>query len=204
MSTESDVAYHSPNQHKYSCQVGIYRWHIEAFLGKLSDLLMQSQPRSVLDAGCGEGFVAHYLASRHPEAQFTGVDLSPEAIDYAQQHFGEAATYRTGSIYKLPFSDNSFDTVLCSEVLEHLDEPDMAVAELRRVARRFVLITVPLEPYFDWLNRTARALGISPDPGHVNFWTKTSFQQFLHSHFDEVTFDWKHIYQLALADVGSK
>ncbi len=155
----------------------------------------------MLDAGCGEGFVTRYLAQQNPALRLTGVDLSREAIAYAQEHFGELARFRTGSLYKLPFSDNSFDTVLCSEVLEHLDDTRRAVNELKRVARRYVLITVPREPYFKWLNDMGRRLGVSPDPGHVNFWTKKTFQDFIKSHFNAPVFATKHVYQMALAEV---
>lgn len=200
MSDTPEVA-PSPNLHKYNCGNPLYQWHLRAFHDSIYQLLATTGARRVLDAGCGEGFVTNYLAERDPALQLTGVDLSEEAIAYARAHFGEHATYRTGSIYKIPFSDNSFDAVVCSEVLEHLDEPDRALAELKRVARKHVLITVPREPIFDRLNRLGRRLGLSPDPGHVNFWTKRSFQAYLNGHFETVRFAWKHIYQLALAEV---
>ena len=193
--------YPSSNHQKYTHSNRFYQWHLQTFLRCVYAMLDQSNPRLVLDAGCGEGFVADYLARRNPDLHITGVDLSPEAIAYAQEHFGNRAKFRTGSIYKLPFSDNSFDTVVCSEVLEHLDDTDQAIRQLKRVARNNVIITVPREPYFKWLNDLGRSLGISPDPGHVNFWTKTSFQHFINSHFESAVFEWKHTYQLALCEV---
>ena len=202
MVSSSTEAYSSANSQKYTHQNRLYQWHIQAFLQRVYQLLAQTEARSVLDAGCGEGFVTRYLAQQNPALRLTGMDLSKEAIAYAQDHFGHLAHFRTGSLYKLPFSDNSFDLVVCSEVLEHLDDTDRAVSELKRVARRHVLITVPREPYFKWLNDFSRALGISPDPGHVNFWTKTTFQEFIRSHFNAPSFAWKHvIYQMALAEV---
>lgn len=198
--TTSDT-YTSTNHHKYTVDNWFYQKHLNAFLERLDAMVMETEPTTLLDAGCGEGFVVNYLAQRHPEVRMTGVDLSEGAVKYAQEHFGEHATYRTGSLYKLPFSDNSFDTVLCSEVLEHLDEPNKAVAELKRVARNYVVITVPREPYFQWLNNVGQWLGLSPDPEHVNFWTPKTFQQFIRGHFAEATFDWKQLYQLAAARV---
>ena len=191
----------SPNLHKYSCGNPLYQWHLRAFHEAIYQQLETTGARRVLDAGCGEGFVTHYLATRDASLELTGLDLSEDAIEYARQQFGEAATFRTGSLYKLPFSDNSFDAVVCSEVLEHLDDPGRAIAQMKRVARRHVLITVPREPIFDRLNRLGRLFGLSPDPGHVNFWTKESFQDFIREHFGEAQFAWKHVYQLALAEV---
>jgi ubiquinone/menaquinone biosynthesis C-methylase UbiE len=170
-------------------------------MDRVADLVESTQPTSLLDAGCGEGFAVDRLAQRLPDVKITGVDLSPEAIAYAQAHFGERARFRTGSVYKLPFSDRAFDTVLCSEVLEHVDDPSTAIRELKRVARNYVIITVPLEPYFQWLNVLGQKLGLSLDPGHVNFWTKKAFMKFMRYHFEEPEFAWKHIYQFMKARV---
>lgn len=197
----SPATHASPNLHKYSSGNRFYDWHLRAFMQRIHALIQQGAPETVLDAGCGEGFAIDFLKKEDPSIQYTGVDLSEEAISYAQAHFSDQARFRNGSIYKLPFSDNSFDLVLCSEVLEHLDDPNRAVDELRRVARSHIVITVPREPYFKWLNDIGRALGVSPDPGHVNFWTKRSFQDFVEMHFGEATFEWKHIFQLALVDL---
>ena len=198
----SEAAPHvSANLHKYSVDSRFYQWHLEAFQQCLYEMVARTQPGTVLDAGCGEGFGVDALARQEPAWRITGVDLSEEAIAYAQEHFGERGQFRTGSIYKLPFSDDSFDTVVCSEVLEHLEDPVAAVQELKRVARAYVVITVPREPYFQWLNNVGQWLGISPDPEHVNFWTRRGFQHFVGQHFDQPSFAWKHIYQLAVASV---
>ncbi|MFQ5570696.1 MAG: class I SAM-dependent methyltransferase [Rhodothermales bacterium] len=200
MTTLHDT-YQSANHEKFTHPNRLYQWHLHAFLRCVYDMLQQTNPRLVLDAGCGEGFVTSYLARQDPAVRVTGIDVSPEAIAYAQEHFGELAHFRTGNLYKLPFSDHSFDTVVCSEVLEHLDDTERAVSELKRVARKYVIVTVPREPYFKWLNDFGRRLGVSPDPGHVNFWTKKGFQEFISAYFDAPVFAWKHVYQLALCNV---
>ncbi len=199
--TVTDATWVSTNHNKHTTRNWLYRKHLESFLEQLYVMLEATEPTSVLDAGCGEGFVVDYVAQRNPELRLAGVDLSDTAIEYARAHFGEKARFRTGSVYKLPFSDNSFDTVICSEVLEHLDDPGRAVQELKRVARRYVLITVPHEPYFQWLNTLGRWLHINPDAEHVNFWTSKTFQQFIRVHFDDPSFAWKQLYQLSVAKV---
>lgn len=197
----NDPEYFSTNHRKYTSGSRLYDWHLHAFKETLYGLVAQSGGKAVLDAGCGEGFVVDYLAGKDPSLRLTGVDLSSEAVAYATEHFGDKARFRTGSVYKLPFSDRSFDLVICSEVLEHLDDPAGALKELRRVSRNAILITVPLEPYFQWLNNVGQWLGLSVDPEHVNFWTKKTFQSFVRAHFDDPVFAWKHIYQLALVKV---
>lgn len=197
----ADPDYQSANHHKYTIENRFYQWHLQSFLHLLYDMLEEAGPRSVLDAGCGEGFVVDFVARQDPSLELTGVDLSEGAIRYARERFGNQGHFREGSIYDLPFDEDAFDAVVCSEVLEHLDEPGRAVAELRRVARSHVLMTVPREPFFKWLNDIGRWLGISPDPGHVNFWTTSTFRDFVGAHFDEAGFDTRHVYQLALARV---
>lgn len=199
--TAAGTTWVSTNHNKHTTQNWLYRKHVESFLDQLYAMLAATEPKSVLDAGCGEGFGVDFLAARNPELRLVGVDLSEEAVAYANEHFGDRGRFRTGSLYKLPFSDNSFDTVLCSEVLEHLDEPDRAVKELKRVARNYVVITVPHEPYFQALNTLGRWLRVNPDAGHVNFWTSKTFQEFIRRHFDAPTFAWKQLYQLAAAKV---
>lgn len=194
--------YVSNNHHKHTTTNWLYRKHLEIFYDELLEAIGRTECESLLDAGCGEGFVLSAVADRFPEMKLSGVDVKEEAIEYAKKHFGERARFRPGSIYKLPFSDKSFDTVLCSEVLEHLDDPNRAVGELKRVARNYVVISVPHEPYFQWLNNLGRLLHLAADPGHVNFWTSKTFQAFINAHFDDAVFSWKQLYQIAVAPVG--
>lgn len=194
-------SYESTNHNKHTATNWFYRKHLESFYEELGEVVGSVGCSTLLDAGCGEGFVIDRLARRHPDLKITGVDISEEAIEYAKEHFGDKGRFRSGSVYKLPFSDKSFDAVLCSEVLEHVDDPNRAVAELKRVARDSVIITVPHEPYFQWLNDVGRFLRLGPELGHVNFWTSKTFPDFIRAHFDDPKFTWKQLYQIAVAKV---
>lgn len=81
----------------------------------------------------------------------------------------------------LPFRDGSFDTILSTEVLEHIPQPEHALSEFRRVANECVL-SVPYEPFY----RFFRALGgrFRDTPGHINHWTRYSFRRFVGTHFN--------------------
>ncbi len=196
--------YNRANRQKHLRKDPISRWHVRSMMEVIYRLVESTNPKTVLDAGCGEGFVSQYLATRNGSMSITGVDVQPQAIEFAKKTFGETVTYRLGSLYSLPFSDNSFDTVVCSQVLEHVDDVETAMAELKRVARRFVVITVPREPYFKFANDIARAIRFSEDPGHVNFWTSSDFQIFMRVHFRQPRFVRKHvIYQFSVASVDS-
>jgi SAM-dependent methyltransferase len=81
----------------------------------------------------------------------------------------------------LPFPDDAFDVVGCFEVLEHLphDLPRQALAELARVARRGVVLSVPHEPWFSLANAArGKNLDVRPrgsDPDHRQFWSRRAF-----------------------------
>ncbi len=99
----------------------------------------------VLDAGCGTG---HNLLEFGMLGSATGVDSSPEAIEFCRRRGIEAV--REAPIEALPFEDGSFDLILATDVLEHLRDDRAALRELRRVAAPGgrLLTTVPA---YRWL-----------------------------------------------------
>ena len=74
----------------------------------------------------------------------------------------------------LSFADGEFDLVAATEVLEHVADPQAAVAEMARVARRWLLVSVPHEPLWRALNvaRGAYLRELGNTPGHLNHWTR--------------------------------
>ena len=96
---------------------------------------------ALLDAGCGDGEMSEDLAAA-TGARVVGVDLSTRRAKFATSRKNRAA-YTVGSIYELPFADDSFELVVCADLLEHLDDPARAFAELTRVSSDAVIVTVP-------------------------------------------------------------
>jgi 2-polyprenyl-6-hydroxyphenyl methylase / 3-demethylubiquinone-9 3-methyltransferase len=115
-------------------------------------IVPQWQGLRVLDVGCGGGFTCEFLA--HQQAQVWGIDQSAHCIKAAQAHAeaGELSIdYRCGVAEALPFETATFDVVVCVDVLEHVADPQRAVAEISRVLRPGGLFC------FDTINRTARS-----------------------------------------------
>ncbi len=92
--------------------------------------------RSVLDVGCGNGAIANVLAE---EYSVVGLDASRTALTHLRTPTIEA------SATAMPVESDSFDLALCSEMLEHLNEDDFrkTIKEIKRVATRYILISVP-------------------------------------------------------------
>jgi SAM-dependent methyltransferase len=107
----------------------------------LLDALAGLQFQSALDVGCAEGYFMQIVRERFG-AEVWGVDLSPVAL--AKAHDKHGLTVAAADATRLPFADGSFDLVYSTEVIEHVLDPDLMVAELRRVARRAVLVTTPV------------------------------------------------------------
>lgn len=94
---------------------------------------------AVLDVGCGVGEVCVDLAHRvGPDGRVAGVDLSEVMIQTARERCapsGQEIDFRVASVYRLPFSDGTFDAVRAERLFQHLDDPEAALAEMVRVTR---------------------------------------------------------------------
>jgi ubiquinone/menaquinone biosynthesis C-methylase UbiE len=100
----------------------------------------------VLEAGCGIGAQTVILAERSPGAEITSLDLSRPSLDRARDRVMAMGAGNVGfiqaDIHALPFADGTFDQVFVCFVLEHLPDPALALASLRRVLRPGGTITV--------------------------------------------------------------
>lgn len=96
---------------------------------------------SVCDVGCGTGALLKHVQAAQPGlSRVTGVDF---VIDDAASLPG--VEYVAARIEDLPFADGEFDTVICTHVIEHVLDYRKAISELRRIARRRLIIVVPRE-----------------------------------------------------------
>lgn len=154
------------------------------FLRSISDLIEISGQLKILDCGCGEGIVANYLLAENPKRSIYGLDLNKKSIAIAKKE-NPRASFKVGSVYKIPFRSNSFPLLLCTEVLEHLDSPHKALAELKRVSSRYVIISVPSEPFFRLSNlvRLKYLSRFGNTPGHIHNWTPFSFKKLIKRFF---------------------
>jgi SAM-dependent methyltransferase len=135
--------------------------------------------KEVLDAGCGVGYGLALLAERDP-ARLVGVDVAAEALERAG---GAPAELVQADLRELPLESDSFDVVVCFEVIEHVEGHERVLDELRRVLRPggTLLISSP--------NRDVYAPG---NPHHVHEFLPDELREVLAMRFDHVALYGQH------------
>ena len=102
-------------------------WHLH----KNRAISSRVMGKNVLDVGCGSGVMVEFL----PHKDVVGADVGEKFIRFAQRKYGCRASFVKCDARKLPFREGVFDTVIMSEVLEHLKEPQKAIMEAYRVLK---------------------------------------------------------------------
>ena len=144
--------------------------------------------RCVLDAGCGVGYGSAEFTSE-PPARYLAVDRSVAAIRVARrQYAAPGRRFMVGDVTALPFDDRQFDVVLSFEVVEHLDQVDRYLAELRRVLRPggTCVVSTPNKRWF------SDGLPAPRNPYHVREYYPAEFARLLGVHFPDVTLMGQH------------
>jgi ubiquinone/menaquinone biosynthesis C-methylase UbiE len=173
---------------KYGSTNPVVRRLMAGFERTLDELFAQAEPSSVLDVGCGEGVLTEQWADRIAPGRIVGIDLEDPKL--ATEWTGRQRpnlTFVPMEVERLQFGDSEFDLVAATEVLEHVAQPERALAEMARVARGHLLVSVPHEPLWRVLNmaRGAYLPQLGNTPGHLNHWTRRSFVRLL-SRYGEV------------------
>jgi ubiquinone/menaquinone biosynthesis C-methylase UbiE len=103
----------------------------------LSHLPRKDGTRSMLEVGAGNGYFSHTF---NEAFELTSLDFSKNMLDMNPLPWDQKVV---GDAEHLPFDDNSFDIVFCGNLLHHLEDPVIAVREMKRVAREHVILIEP-------------------------------------------------------------
>jgi len=156
----------------------------------------------VLDIGCGEG--RHSLGLYvDREVNAIGIDLSTEDLKIAKSRIKDftvtdtnksSCAFGVGDIQSLPFKDNAYDAVICSEVLEHLESLDNAVSEIVRVLKPGGVLAVSVPRFIPELICWKLSSEYSKTPGgHVRIFRQKNLKQLiLKDSVSYTSFHWAH------------
>jgi SAM-dependent methyltransferase/phosphoglycolate phosphatase-like HAD superfamily hydrolase len=161
-----------------------YRARFKAVLG-----VLDPQPgEAILDVGCGSGAYTRELVRLG--AKVTATEIAPTPLARAKRNLGDLAEqvdFRLDDAQALDLPDSAFDKVLLTEVIEHVPEPERAIAEAARVLRPGGVLVVSTPSRFSPMNlaydvkRRVRRYGFNE---HLHELTPESFRQLVGEQFE--------------------
>ena len=174
------------NKQKHESKNPAQRALLHRFKQSAVRLVDRIAPKTVLEVGCGEGFMLEVLADARPSLELTGIDISAPAIAEAKQRLGDRAKLEVQDARDLSASGQTYDLVVMLEVLEHIPDPAQMLQVLEGLTKGPLLLSVPWEPFFRGLNflRGKHVMAWGNDPEHVNHWGRRGFLDFVGSRFD--------------------
>jgi len=107
-------------------------------LNKMSvDFILKNiKGNSVIDVGCGRGYLTKQILQNNNDKLIYGYDiLPPDKFD--------GIIYESGTVLNMPYTNNQFDTVICAHTLEHIYDINKAITELIRITKDRLIIVVP-------------------------------------------------------------
>lgn len=143
-------------------------------------LIKKHGGKKILDIGCGNGIYSRELGKMGFSC--TGIEISDENLQTAEKYINALSN----AAEKLDFADNSFDTVILLEVLEHLNDPFSALGEISRVTRKNLILSVPnLGPLPECVENNV-IMHHFFETTHMNFFTKSMLERLLKGYFPYV------------------
>ncbi len=163
---------------KYGTANPVARRLVAGFLRELDAMVDAAGPAELLDVGCGEGIVTARMAARARARRSLGLDRDSEMLrGHWARYRSTVLDFRVADAHDLPFDDGAWDTVCAIEVLDLVEDARAVIAELARVARHHVLVSVPRQPVWRILNvaRGAYLGSGGMSPGSVRSFSSRSF-----------------------------
>lgn len=173
---------------KYSSRNPIVKWMMRGFNAALTELVAKTEPETIHEIGCGEGYWVLHWCEQGLRAR--GCDFSRDVIEIARENAINrglpTSLFDSKSIYDLAADQDSADLLVCCEVLEHLENPEAGLQALQRVTKRRLIVSVPQEPLWCALN-LARGKYITRwgnTPGHIQHWSRSDFVKLVSKYFE--------------------
>jgi len=155
---------------------------IKCFLNLISPLTF----KNIIEIGAGEGHIINIIKNlKKKEVTIFASDISIDILKDDNMPREENIFLIVFDVNNTPLKQNTFDLVVCSEVLEHLKEVDNTLQEIKRISKKYILFSVPREPIWRFLNmvRLRYLKDLGNTPGHIQHWSKKQFINLIKSKF---------------------
>lgn len=174
-----ELMYVKGNKHK----VWWHRKRFKCIISFLAEIFKERQVITFADMGCGEGYYIKRVISIYNGMFCIGVDLARTYIEKAKKNMKKFnVDFVVCDVENLPFRGHCFDTVLCSEVLEHVLNHHKALSELYRVTKKYLVLSFPGHSYIYKIVNKAEFFrklinSIMPKVGHISEVTMDSVER---------------------------
>jgi len=171
---------------KYENNGVIAKYLVSSYFKSVAKLVLKTQGvESAHEIGVGEGWSTMRL--KKLVSNLTGSEFVLSLVEIAKKNNPELNIFNE-SVYELEFNDNSVDLVFLLEVLEHLDYPEIALEELKRISKKYIILGVPREPLWRFLNmcRFKYLKDFGNTPGHLNHWSKKGLIKLIEKKYGKV------------------
>jgi 2-polyprenyl-3-methyl-5-hydroxy-6-metoxy-1,4-benzoquinol methylase len=187
------LAREHPTDDYYERSPAIIRFVEQQRLRIIREMVAEDPNHQILEIGSGGGHVLRMFK----RAKLTAVDVSDVFLDYARKNLsGYDVEFIKGEIVKLALPAEKFDRIICTEVLEHTQDPEAILREIARLLRPSgrAIITVPNDRLINGLKAIVRRTPVGwllkgrvewgGDIYHIHVWKPAEFRQILERYFD--------------------
>lgn len=170
---------------KYENKNIIHQFLINRFFDNFAELLTQRRYKNILEIGCAEGYLLDKLLQRGIKIDsYCGIDIREESITEANKTFPQF-NFKVQDFNDLSPGHEKFDLIICSQVLEHLTNPQECLNKIKQISApdTQIILSVPWEPWFR-LGNLARGRDISRlgnHPEHIQQWTAKGFKNYVNA-----------------------
>jgi ubiquinone/menaquinone biosynthesis C-methylase UbiE len=171
---------------KYEDTGKIAKYLVDSYFKSVEKLLQKANNISnAHEIGSGEGRSTMRLDKMVPN--LTASEYVEDLVALAKKNNPNTTVFQE-SVYSLQYEDSSVDLVFLLEVLEHLDYPEAALEEIKRVSKKYLILGVPREPLWCFLNmcRFKYLKDFGNTPGHLNHWSKKTLIKLIEEKFGKV------------------